>query len=54
MGFLDFAGKRKQINKPQQQPLGYWEEQSYMIAIPKNKDFNVVTVFLIGLLLSMG
>ncbi len=42
MGFLDFAGKRKQINKPQQQPLGYWEEQSYMIAIPKNKDFNVV------------
>lgn len=40
MGFLDFASKRKQVNKPQQQPLGYWEEQSYMIAIPKDESVN--------------
>ncbi len=42
MGFLDFASKSKQINKPKPQPLGYWEEQSYMIVVPKNNDADVI------------
>ena len=38
MGLLDFKNKTKKNTKPQikEQPLQYWEEDSFMIVIPSD------------------
>lgn len=38
MSFLDFPNEGKQINRPQEKPLNYWEEQSYITAVSNNND----------------
>lgn len=41
MGFFDFAGNKKNMKKLEPQPLGYWEEHSYMIVIPRDSSVDV-------------